>query len=166
MLLEFLSSLLLFCWSYCPIGWIFSCGFFNFFLFLDLLLFCWCYCQIDCWLVDVIVRSVAVFLCLNFFVWLHVLFCFNSFWLISYFFACRNILLYDLLLFRFVGVLLLACCMLCCVVSVSVDWSIIAFYFESCFSRSVVEGPVVNLSFASVLVVLTIVDYCCWSSHG
>lgn len=114
MLLEFLSSLLLFCWSYCPIGWIFSCGFFYLFLFLDLLLFCWCYCQIDCWLVDVIVRSVAVFLCLNFFVWLHVLFCFNSFWLISYFFACRNILLYDLLLFRFVGV----CCWhaVCCVV--------------------------------------------------
>ena len=83
----------------CPIGWNSSCGsFFFLYFFLDQLLFCWCYCQIDCWMVDVIVRSVAVFLCLKFFLWLHALFCFNSFWLISYFFTCRDVLLYDLLL--------------------------------------------------------------------
>jgi hypothetical protein len=141
MLLEFLSSLLLFCWSYCSIVEILAVdlSFFNFFfrsvvvllvLLSDRLLIGWCYCQIGC--------------------------CFPLFKFLS---------LITLLL-CFVGVLLLACCLLCCVVSVSVDWSVIVLYFESCFSRSVVEGPVVSLSVVSVLVVLTIVDYYCWSSLG
>ena len=151
MLLEFLSSLLLFCWSYCPIGRIFNWGSF---FFLDQLLFCWCYCQIHYWFVDVIVRSVAVCLCLNFFVWIYVLFCCNSFWLISYSYVCRNICVFCFLL------LLLACCLLCCVVSVSVDWSVIALYFESCFSRSVVEGPVVSFCFSSCFCSCSLND--CW----